>query len=99
MLSIGACFNGRSSIGHASPGKSAARLPFSACLVRCWDLFGTTKASKHWGLRTAVFNNLVPVFGVALSAVMLHEAILIFDGDWWLVGDAGCDDNQSQPHI
>ena len=27
--------------------------------------------------RTAVFNNLVPVFGVALSAVMLHEAILI----------------------
>ncbi|WMW80411.1 DMT family transporter [Undibacterium cyanobacteriorum] len=27
--------------------------------------------------RTAVFNNLVPVFGVALSALMLHEPILI----------------------
>lgn len=27
--------------------------------------------------RTAVFNNLVPVFGIALSALLLHEPILI----------------------
>ena len=27
--------------------------------------------------RTAVFNNLVPVFGVSLSALLLNEAILI----------------------
>ena len=27
--------------------------------------------------RTAVFTNLVPVFGIALGALMLHESILI----------------------